>query len=173
MGPRSWHKKWAVTSFATAILKGLPITVCGDGSANRDFLMVDDLREGMRLALEASLPRFTVFRLASGCEVFAAELARLLCETARKPDHPIERKDKRAGEVERNLASFDRARDALGFSAAYQLEDAPGDTGHCMASLASSRLVPRHDRALAALDRTSVLSIVVPAHLLKQNLERP
>jgi UDP-glucose 4-epimerase len=136
IGPWSWHKKGAVTAFAKAILQGRPITIYGDGSATRDFLMVDDLCEGIRLALEASLPGFNVFHLASGREVSVAELARLLCETAGKPDHPIERKDKRAGEVERNFASFDRVRDALGFSPAYQLEDALAETWKWMSAQA-------------------------------------
>jgi UDP-glucose 4-epimerase len=137
IGSWSWHKKGAVTAFAKAILEDRPITVYGDGSATRDFLMVDDLCDGIRRGLTANLPGFNVFHLASGREVSVAELARLLCETAGKPDHPIERKDKRTGEVERNFAAFDRARVALGFSPAHQLEDALADTWQWMASQAS------------------------------------
>jgi UDP-glucose 4-epimerase len=123
IGPRSWHKKGAVTAFAKAIMEGRPITIFGDGSATRDFLLVDDLCNGIRLALEANLPGFNPIHLASGREVSVKELAQLMCAAAGRPDHPIEFLDKRAGEVERNFASYDRAAAVLGFAPSHSLED--------------------------------------------------
>ncbi len=134
IGLWSWHKKGAVTTFAKAILEDRPIIIYGDGSATRDFLMADDLCDGIRRGLTANLPGFNVFHLASGREVSVAELARIMCETAGKPDHLIERKDKRAGEVERNFASFESARTSLGFSPAYRLEEALAETWRWMAN---------------------------------------
>ena len=123
IGPRSWHKKGAVTAFAKAIMEGRPITIFGDGSATRDFLLVDDLCNGIRLALDANLPGFNPIHLASGREVSVKELAQLMCTAAGRPDHPIEFLDKRAGEVERNFASYARAAAVLGFRPEHKLED--------------------------------------------------
>ena len=123
IGPRSWHKKGAVTAFAKAIMEGRPITIFGDGSATRDFLLVDDLCNGIRLGLEANLPGFNPIHLASGREVSVKELAQLMCAAAGRPDRPIEFLDKRAGEVERNFASYERAAAVLGFRPEHKLED--------------------------------------------------
>lgn len=139
IGPWSWHKKGAVTAFAKAILEGRPITIYGDGTATRDFLMVDDLCQGIVLALEASLPLFNIFHLASGREVSIAELARRICETAGKLDHPIEWKEKRAGEVERNFASFERAKAQLGFRPKFSLTESLGTTWSWIENYASER----------------------------------
>lgn len=137
IGPWSWHKKGAVTAFAKAILEGRPITIYGDGSATRDFLMVDDLCLGIRLALDASLPGFNVFHPAPGREVSVAELAHLMCETAGKPDHPVVYEEKRAGEVDRNFAAYDSAKQSLGFAPERSLEDALAKTCGWMRSMAA------------------------------------
>ena len=123
IGPQSWHKKGAVTAFAKSIMECRPISIFGDGSATRDFLVVRDLCNGIRLALEGNLPGFNPIHLASGREMSVKELARLICTAAGKPDHPIEFLDKRAGEVERNFASYDRAASMLGFRPQHTLEE--------------------------------------------------
>ncbi len=123
IGPRSWHKKGAVTAFAKAIMENRPISIYGDGSATRDFLLVNDLCNGIRLALEANLPGFMPIHLASGREVSVRELAQLICAAAGRPDHPIEFLHKRTGEVERNFARYDKAAAVLGFKPQHRLEE--------------------------------------------------
>lgn len=128
IGPISWHKKGAVTAFFKAIMAGDPIRIFGDGSATRDFLYVDDLCRGITAGLEAALPRFNVFHLASGRETSVRELAEIACRVAGRPDHPIVHDLKRAGEVERNFATYDLARDTLGFEPAVSVEEAMART---------------------------------------------
>lgn len=123
IGPMSWHKKGAVTSFFKAIMAGRPIRIFGDGSATRDFLYVDDLCDGIVRALDARLPGYDVFHLASGREVTVRELARIACAVASVPEHPVVFDSKRTGEVERNFASFDLARQVLGFRPFVSLEE--------------------------------------------------
>ena len=123
IGPQSWHKKGAVTAFAKAIIDGRPITIFGDGSATRDFLLVRDLCNGIRLALDTNLPGFNPIHLASGREVSVKELAHLVCAAAGHPDHPIAFLEKRVGEVERNVANYGRAAALLGFQPQYTLEE--------------------------------------------------
>ena len=124
IGPLSWHKKGAMTTFIKAIQNNSPIHIYGDGSATRDFLYVDDLCSGIILALQKKLPGFNVMHLASGREVSVRELACLVRNVALKPEHPILFHQKRTGEVERNFASSDLAKSKLGFEPAYTLENA-------------------------------------------------
>jgi UDP-glucose 4-epimerase len=128
VGPISWHKKGAVTAFFKAIMNGEPIRIYGDGSATRDFLYVEDLCRGIVAGLEAALPRFNVFHLASGRETSVRELAGIACRVGGRPDHPIVHDLKRPGEVERNFATFDLARDLLGFSPEVSIEQAMART---------------------------------------------
>ena len=136
IGPYSWHKKGAVTAFAKALLTDTPITIYGDGSATRDFLMVHDLCNGVVRALNANLDGFKVFHLASGREVSVVELARLMCAAAGQDDFPIEFKPKRVGEVERNFASYRLAAATLGFQPTSNIEDSIALTWKWMETVA-------------------------------------
>ncbi len=128
VGPISWHKKGAVTTFFKAIMAGNPIRIYGDGSATRDFLYVEDLCRGIMAALNNRKPNFHVFHLASGREVSIKELVRIVCNTASVPDYPIIFDSKRTGEVERNFANFDLAKKELGFEPSISLENAVENT---------------------------------------------
>jgi UDP-glucose 4-epimerase len=122
-GPFSAHKKGAVTAFAKSLIAGEPFVIFGDGSASRDFLHVDDLCAGILAALETELEPATILHLATGRETTVLELAELMRKTAGKPDHPIEFKESRAGEVLRNFATYDRASAVLGFQPKTKLEE--------------------------------------------------
>lgn len=120
-GPRSEHKKGAVTAFIQRALRGEALPIYGDGAATRDFIYVDDLCRGIMLGLEHPEAR-GVFHLASERETSVAELARLV-EEATGSDVGIEHLPPRPGEVERNFASCARARATLGFSPSVGLEE--------------------------------------------------
>jgi UDP-glucose 4-epimerase len=114
-GPHSAHKRGAVTNFSKALLFDEPIVVFGDGSATRDFIHVDDLCDGICAALDTPVKPGTVLHLATGVETNIADLVRILTEVAGRPKHPVRFEPKRAGELERNFASYDRAREMIGF----------------------------------------------------------
>ena len=122
-GPHSAHKKGAVTVFIKALMTGEPIVIYGDGSASRDYVHVEDLCSGIAAALDAPLAGGEVFHLASGRETSVLELARILRDVAGKPDHPIEFRPARAGEVARNFANYDKAQERLGFQPKWKLAD--------------------------------------------------
>jgi len=128
VGPISWHKKGAVTAFFKAIMDGNPIRIFGDGAATRDFLYVEDLCRGIIAALEAKKPGFNAYHLASGREVSVKELAEIACKAASAPDHPIHFDPKRKGEVERNFATYDLAKQELGFAPTVSIEEAMART---------------------------------------------
>ncbi|MCK5857887.1 MAG: NAD-dependent epimerase/dehydratase family protein [Abyssibacter sp.] len=122
-GPHSVHKKGAATTFMKALMTGEPIVIYGDGSASRDYVHVEDLCSGITAALDAKLAGGEVFHLASGQETTVLELAETLRTIAGKPDHPIEFRPARAGEVARNFATYDKARERLGFRPKWKLAD--------------------------------------------------
>jgi UDP-glucose 4-epimerase len=115
-GPYSGHKRGAITNFAKALLFKEPIVIFGDGSATRDFIYVDDICDGVCAALNTPTQGAKVLHLATGVETRIIDLARSLGEVAGCRDHPIRFQSRRAGELERNFASFYRAREVLGFS---------------------------------------------------------
>jgi UDP-glucose 4-epimerase len=115
-GPYSAHKRGAVTNFIKAILFDEPIVIYGDGSVTRDFIYVDDLCTGILESLDRDLPPGTVLHLASGVETTVGTLARMVCDAAGRAERPVRYEACRRGELERNFANFERARQILGFS---------------------------------------------------------
>ena len=125
-GPYSAHKKGVVTRFIRAALAGGTFDIFGDGNASRDFLHVDDLCRGILAAADADLSDVVV-HLASEKETTINELAELIIELA-DADVEIVRHPKRAGEVERNFARADRARQLLAWEPELSLRDGMQDT---------------------------------------------
>jgi UDP-glucose 4-epimerase len=115
-GPYSAHKKGAVTNFAKALLFNEPIVIFGDGSATRDFIHVDDICSGIRAALDTPIAGAKVLHLATSVETRIIDLARMLTQAADRPQHEILLADKRAGELERNFATFSQAKELMGFT---------------------------------------------------------
>jgi UDP-glucose 4-epimerase len=64
-----------------------------------------------------------VVHAASGVETTLTELADLCRRAAGKPDHPLEYRPKRTGEVGRNFATFDLAKELLGYTPTVRRED--------------------------------------------------
>jgi UDP-glucose 4-epimerase len=115
-GPWSERKRGAMTLFFQAIHTGEPIVIYGDGSASRDYAHVEDIAAALELALVRDVPGGTVLHIASGVETTVTELADLCRAAAGAPDHPVEYRPRRAGEVDRNFASYDLARKVLGYA---------------------------------------------------------
>jgi UDP-glucose 4-epimerase len=122
-GPWSARKKGAMTMFFRAIHAGEPIVIYGDGSASRDYTHVDDICRALQLALEADVAGGTVLHIASGVETTVQELADQCRAAAGVPEHPIEHRPRRPGEVERNFASYDLAQEVLGYAPSIGLEE--------------------------------------------------
>lgn len=115
-GPWSARKRGAMTLFFRAIHAGEPIIIYGDGTASRDYAHVEDIARALCLALDSDAPGGSVLHIASGIETTVRELADLCCKAAGAPGHPIEHRPRRAGEVDRNFASYALAQEVLGFT---------------------------------------------------------
>jgi UDP-glucose 4-epimerase len=115
-GPWCDRKRGVLNVFFESIHSGVPLVIYGDGSASRDYVHVDDISSALQLALDKDVPGGTVLHAASGVETTVRDLADLCRRAAGVPDHPIEYRPKRAGEVERNFASYDQANRILGYA---------------------------------------------------------
>ena len=127
-GPYSGHKKGAITVFLRALHEGRPLRIFGDGSASRDFMYVDDICRGIELALARDLAPGTVAHLATGIETSVRQLADACRRVVGLPDHPIELLPPRPGEVDRNFATYDYAREILGFQPSVALDEGLANT---------------------------------------------
>ena len=123
-GPWCARKRGVLNVFFESIHDGRPMVVYGDGTSSRDYVHVEDISHALQLALEAeNLPGGSVLHAASGVETSITELADLCRSAAGVPDHPIEFRPKRAGEVGRNFASYDLAHELLGYTPTVKRED--------------------------------------------------
>lgn len=123
-GPWCARKRGVLNVFFESIHDGRPMVIYGDGTSSRDYVHVEDISSALQLALEAdNLPGGSVLHAASGVETSITELASLCRSAAGVPDHPIEFKPARPGEVGRNFASYDLAHELLGYSPSVKRED--------------------------------------------------
>ena len=122
-GPWSEKKQGVIQMFFRAIRAGEPLVIYGDGSASRDYTHVDDIARAIGLALDRDVPGGTVLHIASGVETTVRELADLCRDAAGAPDHPVQYRPARAGEVGRNFASYDLASKELGYAPSIDREE--------------------------------------------------
>jgi UDP-glucose 4-epimerase len=116
-GPWCARKRGVLNVFFESIHDGVPLVIYGDGSSSRDYVHVDDISSALTLALEnEDVPGGTVLHAASGVETTVRDLADLCRQAAGVPDHPIEYRPRRPGEVGRNFASYDLANRVLGYA---------------------------------------------------------
>jgi UDP-glucose 4-epimerase len=122
-GPWCDRKRGVLNVYFESLHDGVPLVIYGDGTASRDYVHVSDIAQALQLALEKDVPGGTVVHAASGVETPLTELADLCRQAAGLPDHPIEYRPARAGEVGRNFATYDLAHELLGFSPTVRRED--------------------------------------------------
>jgi nucleoside-diphosphate-sugar epimerase len=104
------------------IAAGVPPLINGDGSQTMDFVYIEDVARANMLAA-ASEQTDEAFNVASGTETSLLELAELLIDVMGS-DLRVEFGPERAvAKVRRRLADTSKAREGLGFEAAYGIED--------------------------------------------------
>jgi UDP-glucuronate 4-epimerase len=121
-GPRQ-RPDMAISKFTTAISRGQPITLFGDGSSRRDYTFISDIVAGTVAAIERVEPaRYEIYNLGGTRTISLSELVAIIEQTVGKsatidwqPDQP--------GDVPVTYANIDRARAALG----YEPTTAPAD----------------------------------------------
>lgn len=127
-GPYSDHKSGVINQFLRRINADEPLIIYGDGSSTRDYIHVADLCDGIFVALTSGKARNDVFHLASGRETSLLDLANIMRKVSGKEQHPIDFKESRVGEVDKNFASYDYANRVLGFEPRVELESGLKET---------------------------------------------
>ena len=103
-----------VPKFITALLRGEPPTIFGDGEQSRDFTYVDNVVAANLLAAKASGVAGEVFNIACGERITINELARMLTEIIGVNIEP-EYTPPRPGDVLHSLADISKAQKLLGY----------------------------------------------------------
>jgi nucleoside-diphosphate-sugar epimerase len=116
-GPRQDPKSQyaaAIPAFVTAILKGTPPTVYGDGEQTRDFTYINNVVHANLLAADAPQTQGEVINVACGERVSVNQIIAAVNEILGK-SVPINYADARPGDVKHSLADVSRAKDLIGY----------------------------------------------------------
>jgi len=108
--------------FASALLRGEPITLFGDGEQTRDFVYVGDVVRAMRAASGADGAAGRVLNVGTGRGISLRELVAGL-ETLSGRRARLRTAPARAGDVRHSRAAVEAARDAMGFRARTRLDE--------------------------------------------------
>ena len=104
-----------------------PLVIYGDGQQTRDFLYVDDLVDAVLLADKSETPG-EVFQIASGRETSLTDLLAAMKKVLPAVKFDVRYEPARAGEILRNYASIEKARQLLGYNPQTALDEGLRDT---------------------------------------------
>ena len=105
-----------LSTFATQIRNGKPISVYEDGCESRDFVHISDAVEATILALESSQADGQVFNVGSGKQISILEVAQALVSEL-NPSIPIQiTGEYRVGDIRHCFADLTKTRSVLGYS---------------------------------------------------------
>jgi UDP-glucuronate 4-epimerase len=122
-GPRQ-RPDLAIRKFAERMRRGENVPIFGDGQSLRDFTFVDDLVEGLVLALDRDLG-FAILNLGAGRQVSVLEVVKLL-EQEMELKAELEWLPAQTGDVRRTWADIEAARKALGYAPRIAIEEGIG-----------------------------------------------
>ena len=123
-GPRQ-HVEKLIPRFITSLLANEPLTVHGPGTAARDWLHVDDLCTAFDQLLERDMGSLAgqVFNIGSGTAADVLTIAQCLSRLTGEDTARIEHVADRLGQVTKQVADVERARDRLRWTPRVELED--------------------------------------------------
>jgi UDP-glucose 4-epimerase len=124
-GPRqNPHSQYAavVPLFITAIARGEPVTIFGDGGQSRDFTYVDNVVEANLRAADAEGANGRIFNVAAGSPASVDTLAETISALLGKP---VEKRYEppRPGDLRDSYAEIEAAREVLGWKPTIGFED--------------------------------------------------
>jgi UDP-glucose 4-epimerase len=111
-----------VPLFVTAIGRGEPVTIEGDGEQSRDFTYVSNVVDASLGAADAPGASGRIFNVSSGSPATVNELADAIGEIVGKP---VERRfvPPRTGDIRASWADIGAARETLGYEPRVELRD--------------------------------------------------
>jgi dTDP-glucose 4,6-dehydratase len=124
-GPRQ-HLEKVVPRFITSCILNEPLTIHGDGSASRDWVYAEDTAKAVDLAVHAPLETVMgeVFNVGTGQSLSVLEIAYKVVSA-----FDLDQEDRlsfipdRFGQVQKHIASYEKADRFLGFKPAVDFDD--------------------------------------------------
>jgi len=124
-GPYSKHKTSVVAKFLKKSLQGETLEIYGDGNQTRDFIHARDISQAIHLALSGDTftisPWGEIFQVATGSETKIVDLAKKIFSLSGTVEQIIFGPEV-DGEIRRNYAITEKAKDMLGFVPQVDLE---------------------------------------------------
>lgn len=112
----------AIHKFVKSILKGLPITMYGDGSTSRDYTYVDDIIRGVLAAINYDQSLFEIINLGNNHAVSLKDLIQNIEEIIGKKSVILQQPEQ-AGDVPQTFADISKAKKLLNYEPTTQLKD--------------------------------------------------
>ena len=119
-GPRQ-RPDLAINKFSKRIMNGDPIQMFGDGTTKRDYTYIDDIVQGIKLAME-NLNGFEIYNLGESRTIMLKELINLL-ENEMGKKAKIEKLPLQPGDVEQTYADISKARELLKYDPQFEIEE--------------------------------------------------
>jgi len=115
-GPHQ-HLEKAIPRFVTSCILDEPLTVHGDGSAERDWIFVEDHCRALDMIIHCDLEKVKgqVINIGTGSSISIQDIARAIVKVMKKPESLITYISDRPGQVERHTAAIKKAGDLLGW----------------------------------------------------------
>jgi len=125
-GPFSLHKSGVFNKWIFSALTNQPLIIFGNGSSTRDYIHVEDLCKGIKLAIKhlksENSEKLDIFHLANNNEISLNNLAEVLSKVHGE-SLKINYLQSRIGEVHRNFADISKAIEILGFKPEIPLDE--------------------------------------------------
>lgn len=119
-GPRQ-RPEMAIHKFTRMIDLGEPIPMYGDGSSKRDYTYIDDLAEGILLALDRPLG-YAVINLGEEATITLRDLIALIEKNLGR-DAAVRKMPDQPGDVPITFADITRAKELLGYDPKVKIEE--------------------------------------------------
>jgi nucleoside-diphosphate-sugar epimerase len=111
-----------IPRFISALKRGEPVPVYGDGLQTRDFTFIGNVIDANIRACFASGAAGGRFNIGCGQQISLLDLARGMAEAMDRPLQ-VQHFPARAGDVRHSMADISRAREVLGYQASFELQD--------------------------------------------------
>lgn len=123
-GPQQ-HTEKVIPHFITELLKGKTLSVHDDGKQTRDWVYVEDTAEAVTKALHVELGKLKgeAINVGTGREISIIDIAQKILSEFGKTANLINFNEHRPGQVQRHIASTEKANKLLGWKAKTNFED--------------------------------------------------
>lgn len=111
-----------ISIFLNRLLKGLPLTIFGDGEQTRDFVFVEDIVEANMLALNSKIASGEVFNIGSGTSVSINQVAETMKGILKKNNLRSDHGKPQPGDIRHSCADISKAKKELNYRPSFRFD---------------------------------------------------